>query len=187
MFKEQSKFGLYSGKGYLNTFLASLEVELESVLIAKGIKITGPYDELDVMTFSQKKNVDLILTPQVVLNVDEQYRVNRESRDWVEREGTIILSGAIYFTLLEPLSQEKLWIKKVKFPSHNAFIETDLLITNGELNPLHPCKDNSDAVFVDILNKIYPEIMEKFWSYLDPDELNMLKQESKTIRKRKVY
>ncbi len=36
--------------------------------------MTGPYDDFEMMTYPNKKDSDLALVPELVLNIDENYQ-----------------------------------------------------------------------------------------------------------------
>ncbi|MFH1725597.1 MAG: hypothetical protein ABII00_13390 [Elusimicrobiota bacterium] len=121
-----------------------------------------------------------------------------------ERNFTMTTSGWMYFIMQEPLSGEKLWVKKLELdpvevkgteaysPAHNIRIVNDPCAGQLEIPVgLKPGENlvfdgRSDAMATTIQN-MYPVIMEKFETYLDPAEIESLKQKAKEIREHKVY
>ena len=47
--------------------------------------------------------------------------------------------------------------------------------------------DGKVEAMADALKKVYPTIMEKFWTYIDADEIISLKEKVKEIRELKRY
>ena len=118
-----------------------------------------------------------------------------------ERDFKMTITGWISFEMHEPLSGEKLWIKKLEldtvelkgveiFATEPQYTEvnqgilgvqqvfagyktTDKLLFDGK----------ADAM-ADYLKTAYPVIMSKFETYLDSDELLSLKEKAKEIRDR---
>ncbi len=64
----------YKKSSYLKTYLSSFQTDLQTTLIAKGFSVTSPYDDFGMMTYPNKKNSDLALVSELVLNIDENYQ-----------------------------------------------------------------------------------------------------------------
>lgn len=93
-------------------------------------------------------------------------------------EGPCTASGFVSFVILEPLSGEKLWIKKVDVPSVQvdcsgkaAAGDTQFLV-NG---------------YAHLLEQVYQAVMKKPWEYLSSEELAVLKKQAQELRTKKVY
>jgi hypothetical protein len=170
-------------------FLDSIQTDLQRTLLARGFAVTGPFETFDIMTFPEKKDAPLALVPEFVLTVDERYasEYHSESGDLTRFNGTMVVSGFARFTMIEPISEQKIWVKKVDIPSQSAPIDVDLLYTSGQLNQFHTNKDNRVATFVGLLNTTYPEVMKKFWNYLNPEEIEMMRKASTDARARKAF
>ena len=191
-FGSDARFMSYSKNPYLKTFLDSILTDLQRTLMAKGFNVTGPFESFDVMTFPNKKDAALALMPEFVLVIDEKYTdsFRNESGSYFRMKGSIIMNGFIKFTMIEPISEQKIWIKKINVPEQTGYLEVDLMYTDlqkGVLNPFNANKDNREATLVDMLNRIYPESMEKFWSYLNTEEIEMMRKASLDARARKGY
>lgn len=188
---EPSRYSNYSKSKnpHLKTFLDSLQTDLQRTLIAKGFTVTGPYESFDVMTFPNKKDAVLALIPEFVLVVDEKYANANQSPDGhlTQLNGSLTVNGFVKFTMVEPISEQKIWIKKINVPEQTEAIDVDILITDGQLNPFHPNKDNRAAAFVNVLNSVYPDVMQKFWSYLNAEEIEMMRKASTDARARKGF
>lgn len=172
-----------------NDFNAGIVAQIQELLNKKGFKQTGPFDDLNSMTFPDKKTADLTLTVQVGLNFAvpptttnlEQGFGNQVLGGGVvvlESKGVCSGSGFISFVILEPLSGEKIWIKKVDIPS----TEVDC---RGKGTPENfTVIDNGVAV---LLEKAFQLAMRKAWDYVSPEEVTMLKKQSLDLRAKKVY
>jgi len=121
-----------------------------------------------------------------------------------ERNFTMTTSGWMYFIMQEPLSGEKLWVKKLELepvevkgteayaPAHNLRIVNDPCA--GQLEIPAGLKPGENLVFdgrsdamATTIQQMYPRIMQKFETYLDPAEIESLKQKAQEIREHKVY
>jgi len=194
VYKAESGFLFYKNNKYLKLFLGSLQTDLQKGLLAKGITVTGAFGSFDEMTFPNKQATDLVLVPEVTLVLDGNFSENKEQplgtdgSKSIDIKGLITFSGFTTFTLIEPISEQKIWIKRVNLPEQSENILTDLLIGgDGSLNPFHPNVDNRDAAFVNALNKIYPAIMQQFWNHLNADEITILKKAAKDARALKRF
>ena len=189
----ESKLGSYNQNKYFEMFMRSLQGDLERTLLAKGFIVKGPFRSLDDMTYPDKKAAPLTLFPEVVLVLNESYTLNVAEpgpfgSQSVRRQGTVAASGLVKFTVIEPMSVQKIWLKKVDLPQATSTIDVDLFMDEtGRLNQFHDNRDNSDAAVIDVLNKAYPEIMQKFWSYLNGEEIAAMRRSADEVRARKVY
>lgn len=189
-FGSDAKFMSYSKNPYLKTFLDSVQTDLQRTLIAKGFNVTGPFESFDVMTFPNKKDAILALVPEFVLVLDEKGTDRHGSDSYFSIKGSIVMNGFIKFTMIEPISEQKIWVKKINVPEQNGNLEVNLMyndLKTGELNRFNANKDNREATLVDMLNHVYPETMQKFWSYLNAEEIEMMRKASLDARARKGY
>ena len=189
----RDKLGNYHDAAYLTSYTRSLGTDLQRVLVAKGLKVTGPFDDFQNMTFPEKKNSDLALIPRVYLEINESYSVNKEEPGplggkAVIRQGQMSAHGFVELTLVEPMSEQKMWVKKIDLPGVSENISVDLFMgDDGKLNPFHQNKDNRDTALINMLNESYPRVLDAFWRYLDSDEIRHLAEEAKDAKKRKGY
>jgi hypothetical protein len=172
-----------------NDFRAGIVAQLQELLNRKGFKQTGPFDDLNSMTFPDKKGSDLTLTTQLGLSftvppglvkVEQGFgdKLNGSGVTVIETKGACSGSGFISFVMLEPLSGEKIWIKKVDFP--NTEVDCTGKGTPGDSTVI----DNGLAR---LLEKAFQLSMKKTWDYLSPEEVTLLKKQSQELRAKKVY
>lgn len=200
------------GKG----FSASMGVDMDKVLIAKGMTTVGPYATLDDVTYSDKKNAALTLAPKVFITTQLKYLTDweqvtgRGEGDKVEtrmqREFEMKISGWIAFVMQEPLSAEKMWVKKLELEesmvkgveSYVAVPQYTHVPGDGCLVPPHTVMsgykqgeemayDGKVEAVADSLKRMYPVIMEKCWTYMDTEEILKLKAKTAEIRALKRY
>lgn len=134
-FGSDAKFMSYSKNPYLKAFLDSVQTDLQRTLITKGFNVTGPFESFDVMTFPNKKDAALALMPEFVLVIDEKYTDSYRNADgsYFRMKGTIAMNGFIKFTMIEPISEQKIWVKKINVPEQNGNLEVNLMYTNLQM------------------------------------------------------
>jgi hypothetical protein len=168
-------------------FNEAMTAQFQELLNKRGFKQRGPFDDLNSMTFPDKKGSDLTLTSEVNISVALP-KLDAEARQSMPLLGSYFMvikytgpctaSGFVSFLLLEPLSGEKIWVKKVDVPptqvdcSGEASENDYTIIKNGVGR---------------VLEKVFPVIMQKAWDYLSTEEVVLLKNQSQELRTKKVY
>jgi Neuraminyllactose-binding hemagglutinin precursor (NLBH) len=167
-------------------FNAAMAAQFQELFNRKGFRQTGPFDDLNSMTFPDKKTADLTLTPQVGITITAPFvNVHQQDDMFGTRPGTIyqatgpcVASGFVSFVLLEPLSGEKIWVKKVDVP------QTAVDCSGERPDGLNDIIRNGAAY---ALEQVYAAVMKKAWDYLSPEEVTLLKKQSQELRAKKVY
>ncbi len=185
-------------------FTSSMGTDLDKILIAKGMTTTGPFPSLDEITYSEKKNAELTLAPKVFISTEVKYGdlkpTTRREGLTMERDFTMNISGWVTFIMQEPLSGEKMWIKKLELdPVQVTGVEIfegvaryradgcgGQAITGYDATSKHLYHGQTEAM-AGALKKLYPVIMGTFQRYLESEEMVQLKEKGKEIRERKVY
>jgi hypothetical protein len=153
-----------------NDFRSGIVAQFQELLGRKGFKQTGPFDDVNSMTFPDKKGSDLTLTTQVGLSFSVPPGMVKVEQGFGDR-----LNGS-GVTVIE--TNEKIWIKKVDFP--NTTVDC-----TGKTSP-----DNSTIIdngLARLLEKAFQLAMKKAWDYLSPEEVVLLKKQSQELRAKKVY
>lgn len=200
--EEQSALGteLYGkvGKG----LSASMGTDLDKILIAKGVTTTGPFPSLDEITYSEKKGATLTLAPKVFVTTEikytnEDHQVQGAAR--LERNFTMSVTGWVTFIMQEPLSGQKMWIKKLEL---EAVQKEGVVDWEGVpqyspggcggtqvigYQPGNIVYDGRVDALASALQEMYPVIMSQFQKYIDTDEMIELKEKVQEIRSLKVY
>lgn len=195
---------LYSriGRG----FVASMGNDLDKILISKGLTTTGPYSSLDDITYSQKKDAVLTLAPRVFITADIKYDSEKGQTSQyavgvvMQKSFVMHVSGWVSFVMQEPLSGEKMWIKKleldtVEIRGTEIYGATPIMQGNGCGGQTLVGYNNAGNILYDgkvdamasALKQIYPAVVGQFQKFLDPDEMVALKAKVEEIRKAKVY
>lgn len=174
----------------------SMGVDLDKIIIAKGMTTIGPYLTLDDVTYPDKKNSDLTLAPRVFLNAQTKYdkwRVDvRAGR--IERNFSMKIGGWVSYVMQEPLSGEKIWVKKLELEERDVSgleVYQAVPVHKGNYVIDHKAGEmlydgRADAI-ADALKTFYPTIMGKAWTYIDTAEILNLKEKTKEIRELKRY
>ncbi|GAB4029995.1 MAG: hypothetical protein Fur0012_05140 [Elusimicrobiota bacterium] len=179
------------GKG----FSSSMGTDLDKILISKGINTTGPFASLDEITYSQKKEASLTLASQVFISAEmkpvgqEQY-----SGGYMMQTYDMSINGWISFNMQEPLSGQKMWIKKIELEpiQVQTVVYTEAIPRYGNdgcggtmvvgYNRGSIVYDGRVDSIADALKQMYPVILSKFQKFIDPEELIALKEKGKEIR-----
>ena len=169
----------------------SLTSSLEELLSSKGFTVAGPYDDIDSMTFPEKKGADLVLYP--LMNIDSGYTVGnvRVERD-VDLLGNVSAtticdvsfapSGAVQFVAAEPLSGEKMWIKKVDITQPiRSFRGT------GKVCQKQGVTQDIRNAWGQAHEALFQTIMKNIDRYVNTEEFVMLKQQARELRDKKAY
>ena len=200
--EEESALGteLYNkiGKG----LSASMGSDLDKILISKGLTTTGPFASLDEITFSEKKAAALTLAPRVFVTAEIHTSESNQipGTDRAEQSFDMSVTGWMSFIMQEPLSGQKMWIKKLELDAiqkHGVIdIESVPQYSGGSgcggpvLTSYQAGKvlyDGRVDAVASALQEMYPVVLSQFEKYIDSNELVQLKEKSKEIRESKVY
>jgi len=192
-------------------FSKSMGVDLDKVIIAKGMTTIGPYLTLDDVTYPDKKNADLTLAPRVFLTAQTTYgewqRVSRATAR-MQRNFKMKIGGWVSYVMQEPLSGEKIWVKKLELEEkeisgievrNGPYPTRDTTAVGGAAGAIGFAREGktiqanemlydgkADAI-ADALKAFYPTIMGKAWTYIDTTEILSLREKTKEIRGLKRY
>ena len=184
-------------------FSTSMGVDLDKILIAKGTTTTGPFGSLDEITYSDKKGAALTLAPKVFITADLKYTDDAHhiyNADREERHFVMSVTGWISFNMQEPMTGEKMWIKKIELEpvtqegvianesipqySNGGGCGGPMLVSYSAGKIIY---DGRTDAMASALKQIYPVVLEQFQKFLDTDEMIQLKAKGQEIRNLKVY
>jgi hypothetical protein len=163
--------------------LNASKTDLERILIAKGFPSAGTFQTTDDMTFAQKERSSLILSPNMDVNVDVVGGGFGQAK-------MATVSGTVSLEFIEPMSREKVWVKRVQLPPHTVQIKADApsfaeILAAGKQAP------NPNAIgkvaMTQLLNDFYATAMSKIWDQLDPREIQGLKKDADKLKGRTNY
>ena len=192
------------------SFAGSAGEDIEALLVAKGLTAKGPF-VLDEVTFPDKKGADLTVLMQIIFDIqysdakflrDEAFENNQQGKVY---SGTMSIGMKVYYYLLEPLSEEKMWIKKLDLGSQDynyefakgqeSYVSGQQFVSDGcgggHNYPTYAWRDTNKMLydsrpklFSDQLKDAYPKLMKTAWTYFDADEMLSLRDKAKEIRDR---
>ncbi|WP_456392031.1 HpaA family protein [Persephonella sp.] len=188
-------------------FKRNLAKSLESIMLNKGYKVTGPYKSMDEMTFKEKKVVDFVLIPVIELYPEIKDNGCKNTspisvsalapavkKGEIYCSGEVGFKGQLSFELREPLTNEKIYIKGVDFSTDTEKYEVKVVYENpndaGKAfllarqakmeainNSLNKALNLAYNKFIDIFNKYMPE----------GEEAEDLKKQIKELKQLKRY
>ncbi|MBN1470708.1 MAG: hypothetical protein JW925_02940 [Syntrophaceae bacterium] len=174
----------------LQDFDKAVEKEYEAMMVRRGFN-TMSFQKIDDMTYPQKQACNLVLYPEFHLSIIDQ----PEEVEVSEVKGQAVLKGEFILNFLEPMSREKLWMKRISVQSQPFQFK---YVFNWE--PIREQKgnligynrngikwDNRAQRAAVGLTKFFEEVMKTSWNYFSPEELIILKKHSDEIRERKRF
>jgi hypothetical protein len=192
----------------------SMGVDLQKIVIARGMTALGPYETYDEVVYGDKKNASLMLAPKLEIQVTVNYfgpatmitGVNqaRQYEKRMNRDFEMIVGGYLTLVMMEPLSREKMWIKKFEIapvvlrgveqweampertPTYGLFGEvTGQQITGWNQGAM--VYDDKPEVLADMVSSFYQTVLGKCWTFIDPQEILDLKATAQEIRNKVEY
>lgn len=165
-------------------FASNMTKDFGEILTARGFSVKGPFNEYDLMTFSDKEGSDLVLTAEVDFISD----TTQLSYSTVGRlHGTVVVRGHVNLVAYESLTKNRLWTKSV------AITPVVVELASRNRYPTRPrlatLLVNENKFYNDIgraLEAQYTEIMNRIYGYLEPQEMAIVKQAAYDLRRRKV-
>lgn len=170
--------------GCFAKFASSFKQTLYDMMIAKGMNTTGPFDDIDEMTFPQKKQADLVIAPRFDFSYDAKQVDASSGWSTVTYKYHVSIGGSVSLDVLEPLSKEKMWTKKIDLAPAEDDIEID---TAGGNEGISGINSGLTRQCQRTLKAFYDEAMPKISKYFSSEELALLKKQSNELREKKVY
>lgn len=195
----------------LKSFAARVGTSFDELFIAKGLTTRGPYITRDFVPYPDKKGSNLTFTQTMYISVDEIKQLKKGAATYQTKDGNVpaevrtsVLSieGWIALEMREPLSGEKMLVKKLDFGINEyeyqkaykmALTQTAPSSSYGEpatgvwVGTNEELFDTSVNAVADYLSKAYPEIMRLLWTSFSPEEMSLLDKKGDEIRALKVY
>lgn len=183
-YQSGSKTPWFSAPQFANLDKAIKE-DLSKLLTAKGFTVRGPFDSYDLIPYSDKKAVDLYLTPTVEMSI-----VHKDTKaapggiaSWTYT-GNIEISGKINLALREIVTVELMWSKSIPFTK----VEFPYSIPNQRTFDYNAFPYN--LIMNDVakgIEKQYPDLMAAFWKLIDPEEMQIIKKQAQELKSKKGY
>jgi hypothetical protein len=175
-------------------FKKAIGDDVEELVIAKGFSLKGPYETRDEMIFEDKKRTDMLIQVEVApafTAVEGQWKSN-----WIPivnvysytYSGKASLVGKITLTGIEPLTNEKIWVKSVSIPN----IENIPIATSNKYDrPLDEIAILNDPGVYNALGRAlqqqYKGIMEKINAHFNAEEFKSLKAQINELKSKRGY
>lgn len=180
---------VYSNKSPFKQFRSSMGNDFEEILTARGYILKGPYEEYDLMTYSDKTECELGLSADIKLNIDQTsggwtYRpIGSDGEQTLsEYEGTLTLSGKITLYISETFTKQKLIVKSLPIPQIDLAVkaESKYLGIKKEIPLYDPGVHNTLA---NAMKEFYQSTMKRAWDLLPKEDLIRVKDQVPQIRK----
>ena len=168
----------------------ALRNSFNSLLVSKGFSVAGPYNSVNDMTFPEKKGADVVLYAE--LDIESGYKVDnvRKDVDYGVLGATEVLrcdvhlapSGSVQLVANEPMTGEKMWVKRVDVTQPPKKISATNTVCTGKAITLE-IKNAWDQAH----ELLYNKIMGALDRYVTADEFVVLKQQAADLKSRKGY
>lgn len=167
----------------------SFATDLDKIIVAKGMTVTGNFDSLDLMTYPDKKNANLSLTPEFVVTQETHKGHAMLKRGKVVTPVEVHLNGAVRLIMREPLSSEKIWIKSIPVDNltEKSEIVQEAVFIGGDIRGGEITYNGAEDAVANMVKRLYPSMMDTVWRYLDVQEIAILKEKANEVRKLKRF
>lgn len=170
----------------------AIKSDLSDILVARGFSVRGPFGSYDLIPYSDKKNIDMLLVPQIEINIRIKDQKSQVENIWAAPPidiltGHVEVSGKVTVELREIATLVLMWAKSVPFEE----FEFSYRIRNSPFyNKKHGIVfDLKPMIITDVAKGVesqYPEIMSAIASLIDAEEMDMIKKQCQEVRKDKM-
>ena len=193
-------------------FAGTMTKDFMEVLGAQGFGVRGPFNTYEDMIFPDKQGSDLVLTAEVLFSTDTSSCVvkNKEvlgmTTEYYRIIGSVTVKYDVKLVASESLTNERMWTKTINIDPFTIQLESQYSYTlqqlatlsmkygkvyqpNSEV-PIGAILENEHKFHNDLgraLQKQYKDILGKIYTYLDPREMTVVKNQAIEIRKKKVF
>ncbi len=190
-------------------FASTMTKDFMEVLGAQGFGVRGPYNTYDDMIFPDKQGSDLVFTAEVLFSADTsgaQLKQPLLSTTTYRIIGPVTVNYDVKLVVSESLTNERMWTKTINIEPFTIQLESQYAYSlqylaehsmkygkvfqgNGDV-PIEVILEKENKFHNDLghaLEKQYKEILGKIYTYLDPREMTIVKNQSLEIRKKKVF
>ncbi len=195
-------------------FASTMTKDFMEVLGAQGFGVRGPFNTYDDMIFPDKEGSDLVLTAEVLFSADTSRTylerpfalVQPTTSTRYEIKGPVHVNCDVKLVVSESLTNERMWTKTINIEPFTIYLKSQYRyplqylaehsIKYGKVFqgtggvPIEVILEKENKFHNDLghaLEKQYKEILGKIYTYLDPREMTVVKNQSLEIRKKKVF
>jgi len=170
-----------------------MSLDFQQMLSSRGFTTRGPFGSYEELTYPDKKGSDLVLEPTLELTFDLVSHKPLEhvvllGTNYYTMNGEVAIAGRVTLSILESLSKERMWFKSIDIPREVITFtgEDQYQAPSSRPDPSDPGIIKSPATSK-ALESIYAKIMQTAWTYLDPEEMRLIKKQAEEIKKKKIY
>jgi|SRR5450631_442391 len=187
--------------------LSAMDASFSEMLIAKGFDTKGPFPSLNDMNYPDKKGSELLLYAELDFDVnaepgkvrqapaDSQFMsvLNNLSDDKHKSDPknqmcdvTVTVAGNMQFIALEPLSNQKMWNKRLDVTRAGEVLpgQRGRYCVSGRLEDATQEVKNARAKAFEVL---YQDSMKVLDNYISGEEFQGLRGMVKEVREKKAY
>ena len=195
-------------------FASTMTKDFMEVLGAHGFGVRGPFKTYNDMIHPDKEGSDLILTAEVIFAADTRDTELKESTFLSTLHGVrvysivgpVTLNYDVKLVVSESLTNERMWTKSItiepftiQLKSHTSYslsILSERSMKYGKVFqgtggvPIEVILEKENKFHGELghaLEEQYKEILGKIYTYLDPREMTIVKNQAMELRKKKVY
>lgn len=170
--------------------IGGLRASFNELLVGKGFNVTGPFDSVENMTFPEKKGADFVLFPEMDVSADVKAENPRPhgvgENAFIVCDTSIAVGGNVSLVVKEPLSGEKMWVKRIEIPA-----EKKVLGQAGCVGGQPTEQTKAEQTFRDEWGRaheaLYSAIMRGLDKHVNGEEFQTLKKQSAELREKKKY
>ncbi|MCX5705975.1 MAG: hypothetical protein NTZ92_07965 [Candidatus Omnitrophica bacterium] len=178
----------------------SIKDDLPELLIAKGFSVQGPFDSLDLISYSDKKAIDLWLVPVMGLSITLKDRKAEVESIWAAPpvyilSGNAEVSGKINLELREVVTHELMWSKSIPFTNtfHYSlripgYRQIRQKVEGGTWTDVTPF--DYALIMNDVAKEVeqqYPNLMATIAKLIEPEEMRIIKKQAQELKSKKGY
>lgn len=176
-----------------SSFSKSLSLDTRELLTARGYTARGPFQAFDEIPFPDKKGSDLVLEPTIEIRLNN--RITTSQKNFIigwDIGGVTFVSYLINFTVRESLTRELMWSKKVEFAGKDLpWGYTGIAMNSAQQIEFNARQGDipDDSVGNQVaryIEETYVEALSKAWTYLDPEEMKLIKKQAKVLREKQI-
>lgn len=177
---------------YGKRFSNGLAQDFLELLTAKGFTVSGPFPTVNEMTYPEKKNADLILVPEVDIQVHVTYVPVAQNNlitglSGYKFEGESSMEGRITLAVMESLSGQRMWSKSIELPPSTQPYRGQLKWSTPAPGPGVGSDPGLAAVQGAQLEQYYRDSMAKAWTYLNAEEMQQTKAAAQDVRSKTTF
>lgn len=173
----------------LKSFSSSMGDDFNEMMVARGFRLVSLVREQAEATYVQREQSNFAITAKIDIEIAEDVTSASEpSQDIITKKvsvgrqsGNFRIKPRITLEAYEPLSWQLFWFKSLELDEASRPYSYKWNYTEG-MSRIKVGGDSRPQILASVLMDSYNQIMDRLWSYLDPDEFTMLDKKAKEIR-----